>query len=107
MKRRTFMMSSAAASMFTAHSLWGTSTPEPSHPKPDGSGSRIEGSPANIHENKLIGRNQNRSTVTAMKGVTASSSTLATMTGLDILKSGGNAVDAAIAMNAVLGVLNP
>lgn len=48
-----------------------------------------------------------RSEVIAPHGMVASSHPLATQIGLQILKDGGNAVDAAIAVNAALGLMEP
>ena len=60
-----------------------------------------------IDRRLLRHRNQNRSTVVCQNGVVCTSQPLAGMAGVEILKAGGNAVDAAICANAMLSLVEP
>ncbi len=52
-------------------------------------------------------RSQARSMVVSQNGIVAAESPLAAQAGVRILEAGGNAVDAAIATNAMMGVVSP
>ncbi len=54
-----------------------------------------------------VGANWSRSPAIAQHGMAATAHPLATQIALDILKAGGTAVDAAIAANAALGLMEP
>jgi len=60
-----------------------------------------------VDRSLLQNRNQNRSTVVCQNGIVCSSQPLASMAGVDILKAGGNAVDAAVCANAMLSLVEP
>lgn len=60
-----------------------------------------------MNRDLLTHRNQNRSTVVSRRGMVCASQPLASIAGVDILKAGGSAVDAAIAANAMLGLVEP
>jgi gamma-glutamyltranspeptidase/glutathione hydrolase len=54
-----------------------------------------------------VDRGQARSMVITQDGIVAAESPLAAQAGVEMLKRGGNAIDAAIAANAVMGVVAP
>jgi gamma-glutamyltranspeptidase / glutathione hydrolase len=57
--------------------------------------------------NTLLPFHSGRSVVLATHGMVATSHPLAAQIGLDILKRGGNAIDAALATNAAMGLMEP
>src|SRR3974377_824424 len=62
---------------------------------------------AYAQEDNPAGRDQARSMVDTKFGSVSTSQTLASHAGAKVLEQGGNAVDAAIAANATLGVVEP
>jgi gamma-glutamyltranspeptidase/glutathione hydrolase len=95
MHRRTFISlagATAAGSFFGAPSVSADRT--------------SSGSPY-LDRERTAERNRDRSTVVARQGMVCSSHPLATQIGIDLLKAGGNCVDAAIATNAALGLMEP
>src|SRR5215469_8195643 len=64
--------------------------------------------PVNAQIDRITGKNfATRSEVLATHGMVCTSVPAATVVGVEILKRGGTAVDAAIAANATLGLMEP
>ncbi|MHC4463364.1 MAG: gamma-glutamyltransferase family protein, partial [Planctomycetota bacterium] len=99
MKRRSFLKLAGGACT-SALLGWNSSFASSAAAKPAGDSISID-------RKMLRNRNQNRSTVVCQNGIVCSSQPLASMAGIDILKAGGNAIDAAICTNAMLSVVEP
>ncbi|HZL00840.1 MAG TPA: gamma-glutamyltransferase family protein [Caulobacteraceae bacterium] len=99
MRRRTFLASLpvAAAATAGAPSVTGAETTDRGLARPDiHGGERIAGASF-----------ASRSAAWGVHGAAATAHPLATLTAIEILKAGGSAVDAAVAANAALGLLEP
>lgn len=99
MKRRSFLRLTSAASASAALGL--------NAPLPNAFAMPGERDAMRIDQQSLQARNQNRSTVVCRNGMVCTSQPLASMAGIDVLKGGGNAIDAAVCANAVLSVVEP
>lgn len=92
MNRRLFLKCAGASSFVTAGAC---------------AAEKTDNLTAGIDRDLLEARNENRSTVVCQNGIVCASQPLAAQAGIDILKAGGNCVDAAICTNAMLGLTEP
>lgn len=105
MKRRTFIEMLGAAS---ASALWAGRAEAVIASDIQGvETERKESGAMRIDSRQVQNRNENRSTVVCRNGVVCTSQPLASIAGIDILKAGGNAVDAAVGANAMLSLVEP
>jgi gamma-glutamyltranspeptidase/glutathione hydrolase len=110
MDRRTFIAAvptaAVALSLNDAAQAQSAAAPPPPTFQPLGA-ERFERSDIHGGDRPVGASFASRSTVFGRSGAAGSSQPLATLAGIEILKKGGSAVDAAIAMNACLGFLEP
>ncbi|MEO2045597.1 MAG: gamma-glutamyltransferase [Pirellulales bacterium] len=95
MKRRQFLATCGVATSWNFLSPFNLLAEDASNLRP------------RLNRKLLQARNNNRSSVTCQNGIVCASQPLAAMAGIDILKAGGNCVDAAIGTNAMLGLTEP
>lgn len=72
-----------------------------------GAAQRNTVSPPYSDRSRVRGRNQNRSAFACRHGVVCTSQPLASAAGYDVLRGGGNAIDAAVAANAMIALTEP
>jgi len=94
---RATLLGTALGFAFTAAPVFGQQAPQ----EPTSSFTAVRGERAN----GWLG--QTRSETLGMNGMVATSQAIAAQAGVDILKSGGNAFDAAVATAAVINVVEP
>lgn len=91
-RRGALLLAAVAAMSFTTQLAGGAELPTPQPGRGD----------------RLVGENfSGRSEIIAQNGMAATSQPLATQIAIDVLQAGGTAMDAAIAANAALGLMEP
>lgn len=104
MKRRTFLAALPAATVAPAILRAQTPTPTPIW---DPGSVRFDRPDVRGGDRPVGASFASRSAVYGLSGAAGSAQPLATLAGIEILKKGGSAVDAAITINACLGFLEP
>jgi len=103
MKRRSFLQLAGGAAT-SAMMGWDVSAVRADKARPWAEG---EGEDVFLDSSRLQNRNSNRSEVVCQNGVVCTSQPLAAMAGIDVLKAGGNAVDAAVCASAMMSLVEP
>jgi gamma-glutamyltranspeptidase/glutathione hydrolase len=97
MRRRTFLATLPLAAAASTGAAASPAAPDAGLERPDVHGG-----------DRIVGETfASRSTAWGLHGAAATAHPLATLTAIEILKAGGSAVDAAVAANAALGLLEP